>query len=437
MNEPAMSINEQATARVRERLPVLGMPAVLDAVEGARGDAESVYLVGGAVRDLLLGATVTDVDLVVEGDALEFARRMSAQLGGVFRRHEHFQTAVVEGVDGSGQRVEIDIATARTERYPGPGALPVVEPADLAADLARRDFTINAMACSLAANDLGATYTPFDGLRDLDDGIVRVLHENSFRDDPTRLLRAVRYAARFDFEIDPQTRGLIERGVEAGTLGGMDSARVRDELVDLLSERAVIRSLELMESLGIDQALHPRLRSNRRARDLVASIDGTTAGQDQQANPVLVRLAVISDSMTRDELADFMDRLKFEARQRDAVIDAKQRGIRLGDELERSPRLAPSALHAVLNGASAETLRIAESRGERAFQLVEVFRSRLDGLQLEIDGDDLLSAGAVEGPAMGAALSETLALKMDGFVVGRQQELNTARRLLGLSSDSD
>ena len=229
----------EATAAVRRRLgEITRLQQVLPAVERVAASHDPVFLVGGAVRDVLLGEQSLDLDLMVEGDALAFARALAGELGVTCHPHEKFQTAVVKGHDSAGHDIRIDVATARTEVYGAPGALPEVERSTLRHDMARRDFTINAMATSLRADDLGATYDFYGGFRDLRGRTVRVLHNLSFVEDPTRLLRAVRYETRLGFAMDRHTLSLARGCIEMRLVGDLASARLRDELVDLLSEHA-------------------------------------------------------------------------------------------------------------------------------------------------------------------------------------------------------
>src|SRR4051794_25474011 len=207
---------------VRERL---GRPAAVTALEGE----EAVYVVGGAVRDVLLGRTPHELDFVVEGDAVAVARRAAERLGGRVTVHERFGTATVQASDAT-----FDLAGARRERYERPGALPDVElGASLAEDLARRDFTVNAIALHLADGEL--IYR--DGAReDLEAGVLRVLHDGSFRDDPTRLLRLARYAARLAFSGEPRTDQLAAEAVAGGALDTVTGSRLGAELRLLLGE---------------------------------------------------------------------------------------------------------------------------------------------------------------------------------------------------------
>jgi tRNA nucleotidyltransferase (CCA-adding enzyme) len=212
VNEQRPAPSPEATAAVRERLHTIErLEEILPAIQTVGAKHGGVYLVGGAVRDVLLGEQSLDLDVMVEGDAIALAVELARALRGHSHPHEKFHTAVVKGVGTSGREVQVDIAAARTETYKSPGALPDVERSTLGNDLARRDFTINAMAASLHSDDLGATYDFFGGYDDLREGTVRVLHDLSFIEDPTRLLRALRYEARFGFRMDPQTQ-LLARG---------------------------------------------------------------------------------------------------------------------------------------------------------------------------------------------------------------------------------
>src|SRR5215211_5091163 len=235
------------------------MDRLLPEVEGL----PPTYLVGGAVRDLLRGADAVDLDLAVEGDARSAARALAERLGGSAREHERFGTATVRAPD-----LTFDLATTRTETYDEPGALPRVAAATLADDLRRRDFTINAMAVALAGDDLGHLCDPHGGFADLDAGVVRILHSGSFLDDPTRLLRAVRYETRLGFQMDEDSERAARAALAEDALSTVSGARVRDELMDLLAEHEAPAAVERMRELGLARALHPALDPDP---DLVAS----------------------------------------------------------------------------------------------------------------------------------------------------------------------
>jgi tRNA nucleotidyltransferase (CCA-adding enzyme) len=214
------------------------VPGVHDLLAAVSG-LPPIYLVGGAVRDLLLGDPVVDIDLAVEGDGPRAARELAARLDGDVSPHERFGTATVRA-----GTLAFDLAATRSETYPEPGALPVVAPASLSEDLGRRDFAINAMAAALQGDELGHLLDPHGGCADLDARVVRVLHDRSFVDDPTRLLRAARYEVRLDFRMDEPTEELAREAARRKALATVSGPRIRDELLDLLAEHAAPRGVE-------------------------------------------------------------------------------------------------------------------------------------------------------------------------------------------------
>ena len=398
---------------LRERVRhVSGMDRLLPALEGL----PPAYLVGGAVRDLLRGAEPHDVDIAVEGDARSAARAVADRLGSGAREYERFGTATVETAAGT-----YNFAGTRQESYDSPGELPRVSAATLADDLRRRDFSINAMALGLTGDDLGHLYDPCGGLPDLEAGVVRVLHERSFLDDPTRLLRAVRYAARLGFELDPETERLAREAVAADALSTVSGARIRDELMDLLREADTPSGIERMRDLEIHTALHPELDPDP---ELVASaaLGATAIGADRGVSA----LAALVESAP-EELDLWLADLHLQADERDAASRAARVAPRIAMAL-RGRDHSPSELRELLGREPLEALALALAL--RAPQeAVLRWVTELRGIGLEISGADLLAAGVPEGPAIGRALEETLRRKLDGLVSGREEELDTALML--------
>jgi tRNA nucleotidyltransferase (CCA-adding enzyme) len=392
--------------RVR-RLP--GMERLLPALEGL----PPAYLVGGAVRDLLRGEDPKDVDIAVEGDARSAARAVAQRLGGDAREYERFGTATVE-TPGS----TYNFATTRQESYDAPGALPRVTPASLAEDLGRRDFAINAIAIGLTSDDLGHLYDPFGGVADMEAGVVRVLHERSFLDDPTRLLRAVRYATRLGFALDPETERLAREAVAADALSTVSGARIRDELMDLLRETDAPSGIERMRELEIHSALHPDLDPDP---ELVASaaLGATAIGADRG---VAALAALIEEAPEKLDL--WLADLHLLAEERDAAARAARVGPRIAMAL-REREHSPSELRALLGREPLEALALALALRAPSEPVLR-WISELRPVRLEISGADLLAAGLPEGPALGRALDETLNRKLDGLVSGRDAELETA-----------
>ena len=402
-------------AGLRERVRRLpGMERLLGALEGL----PPAYLVGGAVRDLLRGAGAVDIDIAVEGDARSVARALGDRLGGEVREHERFGTATVRA-----EELSFDLATTRTETYAQPGALPRVEPAPLHQDLRRRDFTVNAMAVGLSGDDLGHVYDPYGGLADLQAGVIRVLHDDSFLDDPTRILRAVRYEVRLGFQMDDATERAARRAVVEDALSTVSGARIRDELMDLLAEPELARGVERMRDLGISRALHPALEADP---DLVASASlGAVAIGAGRALSALAALCARSPEDLDLWLAD----LGLEARQRDAVIRATRVAPRLAAEL-RARDHTPSELRQLFAAEPPEALALALAMRAPSEPILR-WVTDLRGVRLDITGSDLLAAGVPEGPAVGRGLEEALRQKLDGLVAGPDDELRVALEAAG------
>jgi tRNA nucleotidyltransferase (CCA-adding enzyme) len=398
------------TADLRERVRRLpGMERLLPALEGL----PPTYLVGGAVRDLLRGSRAVDIDIAVEGDARSVARTLAERLDGAMREHERFGTATVLA-----DELAFDLATTRTETYDEPGALPRVTRASLDDDLKRRDFTVNAMAVALTGDDLGHLYDPCGGLADLEAGVVRILHPGSFLDDPTRLLRALRYEARLGFRMDEDTERAARAALAEEAMSTVSGARVRDELMDLLSEHDAPAGVERMRDLGLDRALHPALRPDP---ELVASASlGAAAIGADRALSALAALCAVAPEQLDLWIAD----LQLDARDRDAVARAARVAPRLADEL-RDREHTPSELAALLGDEPPEALALALALRAPAEPVLR-WVTELSHVKLEIGGADLLAAGVPESPAVGRALRETLRRKLDGLVSGRDEELRTA-----------
>lgn len=304
------------------------------------------YLVGGAVRDLMLGFAQFDYDVMVEGDAAEAAAELATRVEGRVRQHERFMTANFESADGS---LKVDFASARTETYLQPGALPTVAPATAGEDLARRDFTVNAMALAIWRDRLGELTEFPDASADLMARVLRVTHDASFIDDPTRLLRLLRYGARLGFTAEPHTEELAREAVEAGATATVSGARIRDELLDLLGERSAVVGVESMYALGLDRALHPKFDADEYvvARALNEKI-GVAARQE------LLLLALCSRAMDRETLAAWLEHLNLPKRDRAIVTEAVEAGA---DLLERvAGEESDAARRSLLDGLRIETL---------------------------------------------------------------------------------
>ena len=385
------------------------MERLLPALEGL----EPAYLVGGAVRDLLRGAVPNDIDIAVEGDARSVARAVAKRLGSDAREYERFGTATVETPATS-----YNFATTREEAYDSPGELPRVAPAPLADDLRRRDFSINAMAVGLTGDDLGHLYDPTGGLADMEARLVRVLHERSFLDDPTRLLRAVRYAVRLGFALDPETERLAREATAGDALSTVSGARIRDELMDLLGELDAPAAIKRMRDLEIHTRAAPRARPGSRSGGV--GLPGRRCDRGRPAH----RGARRPDRGGAEKLDLWLGDLHLPAEERDAAARAARVAPRIATTL-REREHSPSELRALLGREPPEALALALALSAPSEPILR-WASELRPMALEISGADLLAAGVPEGPAVGRALDETLNRKLDGLVSGRDEELETA-----------
>jgi len=391
---------------------------VLDAVSAV--GRSGVYLVGGTVRDILLGESAFDVDLAVEGDGQEFAQALAKELAGSVRPHDAFGTAVVEYGDGD----HVDVVTARRERYETPAALPNVEPSTIQDDLFRRDFTINAMAVGLTGEAAGWLVDPFEGRRDLETRTIRVLHDGSFVDDPTRVFRAIRYASRYGFELDEHTAELAREAIASGLVGRLSPARLRDELVLLLDEPQADQSFARLAELGADRAIHPDLVADEAARVLFDRLRELRDLYGLGIPSWRLGLAALARGVA--EPRAWLDGLKLRRQDAQAIAAAITTGPSLAEQL-RQPR-EPAEVVALVERHPPDAALFALGL-EDSTALRDYFE-RLRDVQLEVDGTDLAELGLAESPRVGEVLAELRRRKLNGELDGRDSELAAAKELI-------
>jgi tRNA nucleotidyltransferase (CCA-adding enzyme) len=394
------------------------------ALAAASEGYDGVYLVGGTVRDILLVEESFDVDVAVEGDAITLARRLADLLDGRVRPHDKFGTAVV--LYGDGRR--IDVVTARTEFYESPAALPTVEHATIREDLFRRDFTINAMAASLKGEDFGRLVDPFGGRRDLAEKRIRVLHNLSFIEDPTRIFRAIRYENRYGFRMDEHTVRLARGCIEMGLVGDLSSSRLRDELVALLEEGEVGHTILRLAELGAARAIHPHLAADEEAVRLAARLRELKEELHVDAPDWRLRLAVLARRLPADEVYDWLDRLKVRRRDADRIAAAVTVAPRLVERL-RAAEPDPAEVVALAEPYAPDAPLLALAC-EDLPPLRDYF-ARLRDVRLDITGADLAELGLGESPRVGEVLGELRRRKLRGDLDGRESELAAARELIG------
>jgi tRNA nucleotidyltransferase (CCA-adding enzyme) len=416
-DEPMESIAEELSQIDRLQPAFEAIAAASEAVEG-------VYLVGGTVRDILLGETSFDVDVAVEGDAVGLARTIAGELGGRTRVHEKFGTAVV--LYGGGER--IDVVTARTEFYDAPAALPAIEHASIREDLQRRDFTINAMAASLKGADFGRLVDPFGGRGDLATQTVRVLHNLSFIEDPTRIFRAIRLENRFGFRMDEHTARLARSCIEMGLVGDLSSARLRDELIALFEEGDIGHSVPRLAELGAAAAIHPGLAADDEAVTIFDRCLALARELHVDVPEWRVGLAVLARRMPAAEVSDWLERLKVRRRDADLIAAAVSVGPLLASRL-REDSLRPSEVVALGDPYAPDAPLFALALDD--VPALRRYFAELRHVGLEVTGADLAGLGLGESPRVGEVLAELRRRKLDGELDGRDAELQAARELIG------
>ena len=423
------ALGEQAVAPERpgvlltEELARLDrLQPVFEAVAAVSEPFEGVYLVGGTVRDILLGERSFDVDIAVEGDAIALAQALADALGGRVRAHRKFGTAVV--IYGKDERV--DVVTARTEFYDAPAALPTVEHASIREDLFRRDFTINAMAVSLKGADLGRLVDPFGGRRDLETKTIRVLHNLSFIDDPTRIFRAIRYENRHGFRMDEHTLRLARGCIEMGLVGDLSSARLRDELEALLEEGEIEHSILRLAELGADKAIHPHLAADEEAVSLLGRLTDLRDLYELDVPAWRLGLAALARRLPPDEVYDWLQRLKVRRRDAERIAAAVTVGPRLVERLAKGAE--PAEVVALADPYAPDAPLFA--LGLADLEPLHTYFRRLRDVRLEVSGADLAELGLGESPRVGEILAELRRRKLNGELDGRESELAAARELI-------
>lgn len=410
---------EKVADLLKDRLPELLLRRIERIAAVSQRHGIPVYLVGGFVRDLLLDRENRDLDLVVEGDGLGFAALLAEELGGRVRTHPVFLTAVVVDPEG----FHIDIATARSEFYRAPAALPEVQTSALRQDLYRRDFTINTLAIRLGPGTAPELIDYFGGRHDLKEKTLRVLHSLSFIDDPTRVLRAVRLELRLGFHISSETLRLVEVALDEGIFDHLSGSRLRDELVMLLEDPALaLRGIERLAELDLLRVLHPgiswgdasreRLRGARAAWDWY-HLEGLT---DPPVRVWRLHLMALSGDLGEPELERLADRLMLAGEDHRLLVSFPGRLEQARRALEAPDLLPHQALEALepLQGEELLLLMADENEGVRGW--VRRHLSELRPFELGIRGADLVAAGVPPGPRIGDALKATKRARLDGRI---------------------
>ncbi len=440
--KPASRYSKQEIIAMMDELLPREVQLLLRQVSREAGkESFNVFLVGGFVRDLLLREPNLDLDLVVEGDGISFARHLTEVLGGRMRSHRKFGTAVLLLPDGG----RIDIASARTEFYERPAALPTVELSSIRQDLYRRDFSINSMAVTLTGADFGELLDYFGGQRDLEKKQVRILHNLSFVEDPTRIFRAVRFEQRYDFHMEPQTEILARRAIEMEFVGRLTNARVRDELKDILSEPAALKALKRLEELGALRSLHPDLVVTRDMEKRFQQVEKCypsfenrfleweephkeEAGREPRR--WLVGLMALMQETAEDELRRWAQQMRLRRDETWVLLEGALQAPRLAKVLADGA-LPRSGLYFLLDPLKTEALAYLYVTGgppSRAavLKFLELHRDS----HLAIGGADLEKMGLHPSEMYSTIIEKVRAAKLDGTAESREEQLGLAGSLV-------
>lgn len=391
------------------------------------------FIVGGFVRDLLLGVENFDVDIVVEEDAIKFGEGLAKRVKGSLVVHRKFGTATVVMPD----KFKIDIATARSETYREPAALPEVEFASIKDDLYRRDFTINAMAIRLNRKGLGVFIDFFGAERDLRMKIVRVLHDRSFVDDPTRIFRAVRFEQRYNFTIEKHTEDLIKKAVSLEMFDKTQKQRLRDELILILKEDAPLKAVLRMAELHELRFIHPKIVLDDKAIKSFGAVTDTIEWfkkefSDKRAvDAWLLYLCALLESLIYKQIQDFCNKFVFTKTDTLRILTTKKLSPRILKTLN-SKKLKPSQIYRLLQPLSYETILFIMSKVKtaKAKKRIISFFKDYNEVKLKIGGCELKKLGLLPGPAFKCILEKILYTKLDGKLESRTDELNLARKLI-------
>jgi tRNA nucleotidyltransferase (CCA-adding enzyme) len=426
---------EKIARLLDERLPPFLRELIERIAAVSRRQGIPVHLVGGFVRDLLLGRENRDLDLVVEGDGLGFAALLAEELGGRVRTHPAFLTAVVVDPEG----FHIDIATARSEFYRAPAALPEVQTSALRQDLFRRDFTINTLAIRLGPGETPELIDYFGGRQDLKEKTLRVLHSLSFIDDPTRVLRAVRLELRLGCHLSAETLRLVEVALGEGIFDQLSGSRLRDELKLLLDDPALaLRGLERLAELDLLRVLHPRIGLEEEARERLRGaraawdwyhLEGLT---DPPVRVWRLHLMALAGGLDEPDLVRLADRLMIAGEDRRLLTGFPSRLETARRTLARPDLLPHQAAEALEPLVGEELLLLLAEPDEAVRAWVRRDLTELRRFALGIRGADLIAAGFRPGPGIGDALKATRRARLDGRV-GAGDELLYAARMLETS----
>jgi tRNA nucleotidyltransferase (CCA-adding enzyme) len=399
----------------------------------------SVYAVGGFVRDLLLRVENFDVDIVVEGDGIRLAEEFEKKFPCRIRTHKKFGTAIILLPDG----LKVDVATARWEFYDSPAALPTVERASIKTDLYRRDFTVNTLAIQLNPKAFGELIDFFGGVKDIKEKVIRVLHNLSFVEDPTRVFRAIRFEQRFGFQIGKHTQNLMKNAVKVGFLERLSGGRVLSELILILQEEDPLPALKRMRDFNLFHLIHPGLKFDEQAEVLFEQIHHVISWFDllfleQRYERWLIYFYGLIDFLKEGEREALCQRLamneKLEKRVLEGKFQADQTLLQIFSWINTDRRPKRSEIYDVLDPLSTESklFMMAKTTQVATRRYVSLYFTQLKDTKPLLRGKDLIQMGMKSGPLIKRALTGLLKARLDEQVITRQDEMEYISKAQGM-----
>jgi len=408
---------------------------------GRIGDelGHSVYAVGGFVRDLLLRVENFDIDVVVEGDGIRFAEGFEKKFPCRIRTHKKFGTAIILFPNG----LKIDVATARWEVYDSPAALPTVESASIKMDLYRRDFTVNTLAIQLNPKSFGELIDFFGGVKDIKEKVIRVLHNLSFVEDPTRVFRAVRFEQRFGFQIAKHTQNLMRNAVKVGFLERLSGGRVLSEIILILQEEDPLPALRRMRDFNLLHFLHPNLKFDEQGQVLFEQIHHVISWfdllfLDQRYERWLIYFYGLIDFLKEGEIEELCGRLsmneKLTKKVKEGKLQSDQVLLQMFSWISTNRQPKRSEIYDVLDPLSIESklFMMAKTTQVMTRRYISLYFTQLKDTKPLLSGADLIQMGMKSGPSIRKVLTDLLKARLDEQVVTRQDEMEYLSKAQGM-----
>ena len=406
--------------KIEKQLPAELVGFIQHAGRLAADKGDKLYLVGGVVRDLLLGNSNLDIDLVVKGDAIALAQQLVEKEAGKITAHKRFNTAKIKW-----HKWSIDMASARSESYAQPGALPTVKPGCLNDDLLRRDFTINAMAVELSPQGYGHLIDPYSGQKDLRQGLLRILHAKSFIDDSTRIWRGLRYEQRLGFQLEADTLQLLKRDIPM--LDSISGDRIRYELECVLNEQYPEKVIKHAEELGVLAKINPSIKGNGWIEEKFKQARQISLPDKP---PPDLYMALLTYPLTDKEMGQLISYLRLPKSMAQTLRDSNSIKAKL-KELANL-KLNPSGIYHLLYGYSPQAVNanLIAGNSPQACHNIQLYLDKLRYIKSVLTGNDLIRMGIPPGPRIKEILNKLLDARLDGRVKTRQDEEGLVFRII-------